>query len=121
MNRRQILKHGALAGAASIAPIATAATAKSLSSNHTEITKPLAAYSNNVTVNEQPDGSVKISVSLDNLQAFQDDEIRQQALLDHLDSNTIVTANGNSVRYEHQGRQYEIQHLMPASSLRATS
>lgn len=103
MNRRNIIRNGALAGVAIMAPAAAATAAQSQQS----VMARLSVYSGKIhTVTSGSE--VHLLASLDNLTAFVDPTARQKAL-----PYENMKAEGNSLSFTHGKANYKIENLLP--------
>lgn len=103
MKRRDLIKNGALVGAAAILPVSAAFAA-----SHQPVASALGAYSNQVAPTTSSDGSVHIVASIDNMKAFADHDVRHKAL-----PYDNIKAQGNVLSFTHQGTDYKIENVLP--------
>ncbi|MEZ5300917.1 MAG: hypothetical protein R3F11_09735 [Verrucomicrobiales bacterium] len=102
MNRRQIVKIAALAGAGTVA--APAAMAVGIP----DVASRLSRYSRRVLPKALDGGTTHILASIDDLAAFSDLEVREKAL-----PYDGIKASGNILEFSHNGREYRIEHVLP--------
>ena len=111
MKRRQLLKRGALAGAAAALPAGIA-----IAGIHQPVASALGAYSKQVAPKATTDGSVHLVASIDNIDAFIDQDVRLKAL-----PYENIKAEGNLLSFSHQGTDYKIENVLPKHFAKALS
>jgi len=109
MKRRDLLKNGALIGAATILP-ATAA----LAASHKPVASSLSAYSKQVAPKATTDGSVHLVASIDDMEVFADHDARHKAL-----PYEGIKAEGNVLSFTHQGTAYKVENVLPENFAKA--
>ena len=109
MKRRQLLKRGALAGAAAALPAGIA-----IAGIHQPVASALGAYSKQVAAKSSGDGSVHLVASIDNMEAFTDHDVRLKAL-----PYTHIRAEGNLLTFTHEGVDYTIENVLPPNFAKA--
>lgn len=105
MNRRNLLRNGALAGAAAFLPV---------TAGFAGLHSAIAAYSRQVATRPTPDGSVHLVASIDDLQAFTQNGVHLQA-----PTSTNIHAEGNILSFTHNGTAYRIENVLPENFARA--
>jgi hypothetical protein len=106
MNRRNLVKMGALASAGALsAPTSFAIGLPS--SAPTGLLAGLSAYSSRVKTATR-DGVTHVLVSIDDLNAFADSATREKAL-----PSEKMRAEGNCLSFSHRGAAYRIENVLP--------